>query len=97
MNQPFRVQGRLIERRGRVVVRDETRQVDAGCREEAFRAAALLREEGFTTWVWAVDTRSVPVVWDLVERTEPPRPAAPGAARGQQGARRRPTDRSRPA
>jgi len=56
----------------------------------------VLRGDGFTVWVWAVDARSAPAAWDLVERTEPPRRApATGTARGTQGARRGTTDRSR--
>jgi hypothetical protein len=75
VNGPFHVQGRLIERRGLVVVRDETRRVDAESRDEAFRIAAALRGDGFTVWVWAVDPSTTPAGWELVERFEPPRNA----------------------
>jgi hypothetical protein len=94
VNGRFHVQGRLIERRGSVVVRDETRRLDADCRDEAFRIAAVLRCDGFTVWVWAVDPSATPCTWDLVERMEQPRPATdrqrtPGVRRGtaQQRAR----------
>ncbi|MGH3564902.1 MAG: hypothetical protein ACRDRH_02475 [Pseudonocardia sp.] len=72
MNDAFHVQGRLIERRGPVVVRDETRRIDADSHDEAFRIAAVLRGDGFTVWVWAVDSSTMPAAWDLVERIEPP-------------------------
>lgn len=75
MNGAFHVQGRLVERHGSVVVRDEARRVDAASRDEAFRTAALLRGDGFTVWVWAVDPSTTPATWDLVERMEQPRPA----------------------
>lgn len=94
MSGAFHVQGRLIERRGSVVVRDETRRLDADSRGEAFRIAAVLRSDGFTVWVWAVDPSTTPAVWDLVERMEQPRPArsqrqTPGVRHGsaQQRAR----------
>jgi|GEM_PF-1358047 len=87
MNGAFHVQGRLIEWRGPVVVRDEARHVDADSRDEAFRIAAVLRGDGFTVWVWAVDPSTTPATWDLVERMEQPRPArdqrrTPGVRRG---------------
>lgn len=87
VNGAFHVQGRLIERRGPVVVHDETRRVDTDSRDEAFRIAAVLRGDGFTVWVWAVDPNTTPAAWDLVERIDPPRPApdrkhTPGVRRG---------------
>ena len=93
MSGAFHVQGRLIERRGSAVVRDETRHADADSRDEAFRIAAVLHGDGFTVWVWAVDPSTTPATWDLVERREQPRPAGdhrgPGIRRGtaQQRAR----------
>lgn len=75
MSASFRVQGRLIKRRGPVVVRDETRRLDADSRDEALRVAKVLSGDGFTVWVWAVDTRSAPAEWDLVDRIHPPRHA----------------------
>lgn len=69
------VQGRFIERRGPVVVRDETRRLNADSRDEAFRIAKVLGGDGLTVWVWAVDTRSAPAEWDLVDRIHPPQHA----------------------
>jgi hypothetical protein len=87
MNGAFHVQGRLIERHGSAVVRDEARHVDTDSRDEAFRIAAMLHADGFTAWVWAVDPRTTPTTWDLLERMEHPRPArdrrrTPGVRRG---------------
>jgi hypothetical protein len=76
MGTPFHVQGRLIERHGPVIVRDETRRVDAESRDEALRIAQVLGSDGFTVWVWAVDSRSAPAEWNLVDRIDPPRPTA---------------------
>ena len=95
MNGPFHVQGRLIGRRGSQVVRDETRRADAECRDEAFRVAAAMCGEGFTVWVWAVDTRWVPADWELVEHIEPPHRAAAEPTRGAQALRRNAVQRSR--
>ncbi|MFC4951065.1 hypothetical protein [Pseudonocardia sp. GCM10023141] len=72
---PFHVQSRLVEHRGRVVVRDETRHADAHSRDEAGRIAQVLGGEGFTVWIWALDTRSVPAGWTLLDRIDPPREA----------------------
>jgi len=95
VNGRFHVQGRLIERRGPQVVRDETRLVDADSRDEAFRVATVLCREGFTVWVWAVDTRSVPADWELVDRIEPPSRAVAEPTRGAQAVRRGAARRSR--
>lgn len=96
MNGRFHVQGRLIERRGPEVLRDETRRVDADCRDEALRVAAVLRGDGFTVWVWVVDTDTAPANWKLVERLDPPRRATAGTTRGAQFVRRGTAQRSRP-
>ena len=95
MNDPFHVQGRLIERRGSQVMRDETRRADAESRDEALRVAAVLAEEGFTVWVWAVDTHTVPANWKLVEHIEPPRRATAAPTRAAQALRRGTARRSR--
>jgi hypothetical protein len=71
MSAPFHVQGRLIERRGALIVRDETRLEDVGSRDEAFRIARMLTGEGFTVWVWAIDDGAA-AEWKLLDRIEPP-------------------------
>lgn len=86
MSSRFHVQGRVIEWRGPVVVRDETRRADADSRDEAYRIAEVLRGGGFTVWIWAVDSRTVPAALDLVERLSPtfraePAPRTSGRAR----------------
>lgn len=85
MNTSFHVQGRRIERRGPVMVRDETRRVDAASRDEAFRIAQVLGGDGFTVWVWIVDARCAPAEWNLVDRIDPDR----AHHRPQQAKRRR--------
>jgi hypothetical protein len=57
------------------VVRDETCRTDTDSRDEAFRIAQVLVSDGFTVWIWAVDARSVPAQWTLVERIGPSRRA----------------------
>lgn len=77
MSTSFFVQGRLIERCGPVVTRDETRRMDADSRDEAFRIAQVLSGDGFTVWVWAVEKQSMPAKWDLIDRVQPRRPPVP--------------------
>jgi hypothetical protein len=94
MSSAFHVQGRLIERRGSAVVRDEARHLDADSRDEAFRIAAVLHGDGFTVWVWAVDPSTTLATWELLERMEQPRPATDrqpgsGVRRGTQQQRAR--------
>jgi hypothetical protein len=96
VNGPFHVQGRLVRRRGSQVIHDETRRADTESRDEALQVAAVLCGDGFTVWVWAVDTRSVPADWQLVERVEPPRCGAAGPTGGAQALRRDAAQRSRP-
>lgn len=72
LSTSFYVQGRLIERRGSAVIRDETRHADTDSRGEALRIAQMLVGDGFTVWIWAVDARSVPARWKLVARIDPP-------------------------
>lgn len=93
MTDRFHLQGRLIERHGPVVVRDEARRVDTDSRDEASRMAAALVGEGFTVWVWAVGARAAPGAWELVERLDPPRCPADQRAGG---VRRGPATRGAP-
>lgn len=50
----FAVQARLIERRGNVVVRDETRWDTATALDEAVRTARAHAADGFTVWIYEV-------------------------------------------
>lgn len=50
----FAIQARLIERRGNVMVRDETRHDSATELSDAVRTARSLAADGFTVWIYEV-------------------------------------------
>ncbi len=58
MKPRFEIQGRLIERRDGVRIRDEVRRASAQSHEEAVRLAIALRADGFTVWIYRVEAGS---------------------------------------
>lgn len=56
MNSPFAIQARLIEWRDGVVIRDETRRGTAPTLDDAVRAAGAHVADGFTAWIYQVET-----------------------------------------
>ncbi|GAA2536940.1 hypothetical protein [Pseudonocardia hydrocarbonoxydans] len=73
----FAIQARLVEWRGAVLVRDETRLGSATALDDAVRAARAHAADGFTVWIYEVDrgsgTQPAYTRVDVV-RPDPPRP-----------------------
>jgi hypothetical protein len=80
----FAVQARLVVKRGRLVVRDETRLATAGALGDAVAEARRLAADGFTVWVFRVDSdaRQRPS-YTLTETLRPAKAAARQLGGGQ--------------
>lgn len=80
VNAHFEIQGRLIEHRDGVRVRDDVRLARADTRDDAVRLADALRADGFTVWVYRVEpgcgTQPVYRTVDVLEPDPSPGPTA---------------------
>lgn len=58
MTKKYEIQGRILERAGRKVVRDEVRLAVAETLDDAVRSAQAFVADGFTAWIFAVEPGS---------------------------------------
>lgn len=79
----FAVQARLIERRGDVIVRDETRLGSATFLDDAVGTARAHAADGFTVWIYEVRRAdSGPPTYRMVDTLRPdPQPSTGPSAR----------------
>nr|MBA2321655.1 hypothetical protein [Deltaproteobacteria bacterium] len=61
MRSHFAIQARLIERHGGKVIRDETRLGTATALDDAVREAGRHVADGFTAWIYRVESGAGPV------------------------------------
>jgi hypothetical protein len=89
MKNHFAIQGRLIERRNGVRVRDDVRLARADTHDDATRVADTFSADGFTVWIYRVEAGSTTQpVYRSVDVLEPA-PSA-GRPRTEPGAAREP-------
>lgn len=98
MGQRYEIQGRIVERRKGVILRDEARRDDRDSLDAARAVARTYLADGLVTWIFTVrwePGRSTPT-YELVDRLDPteelperrtpsPRPVG-GPARGGRAA-----------
>ena len=72
MSERYEIQARLLQRRGGLVVRNESRLARADTLAEATRTAKGWSADGFTVWIYRVDPGDgVRPIYHSVQRLEP--------------------------
>ncbi len=73
MNERYEIQGRVVERRGREILRDEARRAERDSLDAAKDVAATFLADGLTTWIFEVrwePGRTTPT-YTMVDRLRP--------------------------